>query len=145
MQSGTATMKEGKFTVTGKLDEPGFLQCRVDFKDPKGAGLTTRAGAGYDVLKIGPSLPPPDDFDAFWAGQRKAVDDCPPNVRITSVPSLKEGVEAFDLQADCAGGLKLSAYLARPIGAKPKSLPAILLLQGAGVASSRLSWTAEWA
>ena len=144
LQEGTLTTKAGHATVTGKLDEPGFLQCRADFSLPGESVPTGRAGAAIDPLEIKPSLPAPDDFDAFWAEQKKQLTAIPMNVRLTPVTSPVAGVECFDLQADSAIG-KLSAYLARPKGAQPKSLPGIVLTHGAGVASSRLPVAAKWA
>lgn len=143
-QQGEAKLKDGVAVVTGKLDEPGFLQCRADITPPGEKVKTVRAAAAIDPLDIKPSLPAPDDFDAFWAGEKKKLAAVPLNVRMTPVNSLVEGVECFDVQADGLGGA-LSAYLARPVGAKAKGLPAIVLTHGAGVASSRLGVAARWA
>lgn len=53
-------------------------------------------------------------------------------------------MECFDLQAD---GVRapVSGYFAKPAGAKPKSLPIILTVHGAGVGSSSLGGTVNWA
>ncbi len=40
------------------------------------------------------------------------------------------------VQLDCLGGAPVSAYLSKPKGAKPRSLPALLRVHGAGTASS---------
>jgi cephalosporin-C deacetylase len=143
-QNGVAKLENGKAVVTGKLDEPGFLQCRADITPPGEKGKTVRAGAAIDALEIKPSLPAPDDFDAFWSAERKKLAAVPLNVRLTPVKSPVAGVECFDLQGDGLGG-PLSGYLARPVGAKTNRLPAIVLTHGAGVASSRLSVAAQWA
>jgi cephalosporin-C deacetylase-like acetyl esterase len=86
----------------------------------------------------------PEDFDAYWATERKKLSDVPFNVRLTPVKSAVAGVECFDVQAECLGA-PMSGYLARPVGAAPGSLPAIVLCHGAGVASSRLAVAAQWA
>ena len=143
-QSGELKLVDGKGTVTGKLNEPGFLQCRADITPPGEKVKTIRAAAAIDALEIKPSLPAPDDFDAFWAAEKKQLAAVPLNVRITPVKSPQPGVECFDVQADGLG-FPVSAYLARPSGAKAKSLPAIVLTHGSGVASSRLSIAALWA
>jgi cephalosporin-C deacetylase-like acetyl esterase len=137
-QTGEVKLENGKATVTGQLDEPGFLQCRADITPPGEKTKTVRAAAAIDPTQIKPSLPVPEDFDAFWAAEKKKLAAVPLNVRLTPVTSPVEGVECFDLQAD-----RLSAYLARP--AKANNLPAIVLTHGAGVASSRLSVAAKWA
>lgn len=145
LKQGLAALNEGHVTVTGSLNEPGFLQCRADFTPPPGFRASTgRSGVAVDPLKIKPGLPPPDDFDAYWDKQKKLLAAVPLNVRITKVQSPIEGVECFDVQADCLGA-PMSAYMARPAVAAPKTLPATLLLHGAGVASSRLGVVAQWA
>ena len=131
-------------TVTGKLDEPGFLRCRATFITPSGKSLNAIAGAGVDPLNIAPSLPVPDDFDAFWSDQKKKLAVVPVNARLTEVKSPNEGVVCLDLQADSVGA-PVSGYFAKPAGAKPKSLPIILTVHGAGVRSSSLNEAADWA
>ncbi|MBM3888927.1 MAG: acetylxylan esterase [Verrucomicrobia bacterium] len=142
--NGKAKLAGGTATVTGKLDEPGFLQCRVGFAGPDKLSRVALGGAAIDPLQIKPSLPVPDDFDAFWAGQKKKLAAVPVNPRLTPEKSPVQGVDCFDLQADCVGA-PVSGYFARPAGAKPKSLPAILLVHGAGVRSSSLGAAAGWA
>ena len=141
---GTLTLNNGAGVVLGKLSEPGFLQCRVSFTSPEGVTRTAVAGAGVDPLKIKPSLPVPRDFDAFWAAQKKRLAAVPINPRLTPVKSREPGVECYDLQADCIGA-PVSGYFAKPIGAKPRSLPIILTVQGAGVRTSNRAGTIGWA
>ncbi len=143
-REGEAKLSNGIAVVSGSLDEPGFLQCRVDIKPPGEKLKSLRASAAIDPLDIKPSLPAPDDFDTFWAAEKKKLAAIPMNVRMTPVKSPVAGIECFDVQADGLGG-PLSAYLARPVGARSNSLPAIVLTHGAGVASSRLSIAAKWA
>ena len=145
LQSGKGTVQNGTLVVSGSLNEPSFLQCRADFITPGQSVPTARAAAAIDAGEIKPSMSAPEDFDAFWDSQKKLLRDTPPNVRMTPVKSPEAGVECFDVQADIPGGLPFSAYLARPIGAKPGSLPAIVCTQGAGVAGSRLTIVAGWA
>jgi cephalosporin-C deacetylase-like acetyl esterase len=139
ISEGKATLENGAAKITGKLDEPGFLQCRVSYgKEFK------LAGAGVDPLLIKPSLPVPGDFDAFWNAQKKRLAEVPMNARLTPVEKFtNEKIETFDLKADAIGETPVSGYYARPRGAVAKSLPAILTLQGAGVRSAYPS--AQWA
>jgi cephalosporin-C deacetylase len=143
-KSGQLKLTNGIGTVTGRLDEPGFLQCRVMFRTPSNRTLTAVGGAGVDPLQIKPSLPVPADFDAFWAAQKKKLDEVPINPMLAPVSSPQPGVDCFDLQADCLGA-PVSGYFAKPDGATPKSLPIILLVHGAGVRSSGLGGAAGWA
>lgn len=143
-RSGKVTVAAGTATVTGKLDEPGFMQCRVTFTTPEKVALDAIAGAGIDPLQIKPSLPVPDDFDAFWDAQKKKLAAVPMNPKLTPAKSSAENIEVFDVKVDCLGA-PVSGYFARPKGAKAKSLPIVLTLHGAGVRSA--SWTGpdSWA
>ena len=142
-RTGTAKLVGGKATVTGALAAPGFLQCRVTGQ-VGAAKLTALAGAGIEPTAITPSQPVPEDFGAFWAARKKALAAVPVQARLTPVKSPREGVETFDVQAESVGA-GVSAYLARPVGAKPRSLPIILTVHGAGVSSSNLGTAAGWA
>ncbi len=134
----TLTVKNGKVTVTGKLDEPGFLMLRATM------GKTTAlAGAGYDPLQLKSSLPVPEDFDQFWDTQKTALSQVPANPTLTPVKAPAPEMEAFDVQIDCVGK-PVSGYFGRPKDAKPKPLPAILFVHGAGVRSASLGST-QWA
>jgi len=133
---GTLSLSSGSANVTGTLDRPGFLRCTAQFVQPDGKVVSALAGAGIDPLDIKPSMPVPDDFDAFWNGKKAELAGIPMNERLTPVDSPTEGVECFDLQLDCLGGAPVSGYFARPKGASAKSLPALLTVHGAGVASS---------
>ncbi len=143
-QTGRLSLGPEGGTVSGKLDEPGFLQCRATFTIPDGKTKEGIAGAGVDPLLIKPSLPVPDDFDAFWAAQKWRLSKVPINARLTEVEAPGEGIVCFDLQADCVGA-PISGYFAKPVGAKTKSLPIILTVHGAGVRSSILNEAADWA
>lgn len=139
--------KDGKFKMSGTLDEAGFLKCKMFAKIPLDGGkfkiVELLAGAAFDPLEIKPSLPAPADFDEFWAQQKKMLAAIPMNLKLTPVKTIK-GYKAFDVQADTFGG-KLSAYLVYPENAAPKSLPAVVTAHGAGVRSSSLGAALAWA
>ena len=134
----TVTLTDGKATVTGKLDKPGFLLLRATI-----GKRTALAGAGFDPLQIQPSTTVPEDFDEFWAKQKAALAEVAAEAKLTPVTTPAEGIEAFDVQVDCLGA-PVSGYFARPQDAKPQSLPAILFVHGAGVRSASLE-RANWA
>ena len=145
-RTGTDALTGGALTLTATLDEPGFLHCMVECTPAAGVPkLTARAGAAIEPLAITPSLPAPPDFDAFWAEQRRKLAATPANLRLVPVKSPADDVECFEVQADTGLGRGLSGYLARPVGAKAKSRPAIVLCHGAGVTTSRLSTAVAWA
>lgn len=142
-KEGVVTLHEGMACITGTLDEAGFLPCAVKC-EINGKKLDAEAAAGFDPLKIVASMPVPDDFDAFWNEKKKQLAAVPMKVQLTQVESTRPNVEVFDVQADCLGA-PVSGYLGRPVGAKPKSLPALLSLHGAGVVSSDKGQAIHWA
>lgn len=137
----------GKGRLQGKLAEPGFLLLRAT------AGKASAlAGAAYDPQEIRPSLPVPDDFDAFWSAQKSAlaaVEAVAELVPVTAPAAAANTptavkIECFDVKVACLGA-PVSGYLSRPVGARPGSLPAVLTVHGAGVRSASLAGSAGWA
>lgn len=141
--TGRTKLAGGTAIVSGSLSEAGFLQCSATFQEGE-MKFTGLGGAGISPLEIRPSMPPPDDFAKFWEEKKRQLAAVPARPRLTAVKSPRDGVDAYDLQADSVGA-PVSAYYARPTGAKPRSLPAILTVHGAGVNSSGLSTAATWA
>ena len=84
-KTGETTLQKGEVDLTGKLDAPGFVRCEVRFKRDKDTFVGLGA-AGVDPLQIKPSLPAPDDFDAFWNGKKQQLAAVPINARLTPVP-----------------------------------------------------------
>lgn len=143
-ENGKATLVDGKARATGKLGEPGFLQCRASFREtPQSAPLTALAGAGIAPLEIKPSLPVPDDFEAFWKSQKEKLSAVPMKPTLTPEANAPDGLEVYDVQVECLGA-PVSGYFARPKGAAAKSLPAILTVHGAGVGSSNRGSVTRW-
>lgn len=142
---GKAPLNGGSALVRGSLPEPGFLQCKATASAAT-KPVVALGGAAVDPERIAPSLPRPADFDAFWDEQLRRLAAVPVNPRLTPVPAPadREGIECFDLQADCIGA-PVSGYYSRPGGAKPKSHPARLCVDGAGVRGADLLASARWA
>jgi len=136
LDQGSLPVTGESLAVTGRLDKPGFLRCQATYTGEDGKKYLSTAGAGVDPLDIRPSLPVPDDFDAFWSEKKKELAAVPMNPVLTPVDSSSADIECFDLQLDCLGGAPVSGYYMRPKAAQPKSLPALLSVHGAGVRSS---------
>lgn len=138
IRSGTVALDDqGRAVVTGSLDEPGFLQFQATYQAPSpttAKPVVALAGAGVEPTAIAPSLAAPADFDAFWTAKKRELAAVPMNAKLTAVPAPPEraGIETFAFEADCLGA-PARGYYARPIGAKPKSCPALLYVEGAGV------------
>ena len=120
--------------------------------------LNAQIGAIADPEKIQPGFEEPKDFQEFWdnaltelakvpvKARRKEIDltdDMLPGIPTcfsyrsaeqTPPPkSLKGKFRCWDVKVDCVGGVPVSGYLTMPADAQPKSLPAIVTFQGAGV------------
>lgn len=144
-KSGKAKVENGVAKIQGSLDEPGFVQARLSYKsNEKATPVTVMAGAAIDPTEIARSMPAPDDFDSYWAGEKEKLAAIPANPQLTSVKSPVENTEAFDVKVASVGS-PVSGYFVRPTKAKAKSLPIILTVHGAGVRSSSLPGAAGWA
>ena len=143
---------DGFVSFTGKLDRPGWIYAGFYMLDDKGKNFTYKNSAGKSTMVyggIGALVEPeklkagqeePEDFDAFWKSQRERLNKVPMKVKLTEIKNHKfKGYKLYDVQVTCAGDMPMSGYLTVPEGAKPKSLPAYVTYQGAGVSSS---WTA---
>ncbi len=127
---------DGAIAITSS--QPRFLRCRVTFQTPDKKMLQATAGAGFSPREIQPSLPVPDDFDEFWKQQKAQLAKVAMDAKLTLVEQTNADLDCFDVQVNCLGGAPVSGYLAKPKNSKPKSLPAILWVHGAGVRSSSL-------
>jgi cephalosporin-C deacetylase len=140
--SGSTEFTGGSAFVSSELSGPGTLMIVVNYTD-NGKKITGKAGAIADPFEIKPSLPAPTDFDEFWEKQKKKLAAVPMNPKLTKVDGPKASygspVECYHLELDCIGDKPVRGYFAKPAGAKPKSLPATLLLPSAGIRDSRLS------
>lgn len=138
-KKGRITSAEEPVGIEASLDRPGFLKCTVSWRESGKTRASALGGAGIDPLEIRSGIAEPEDFDAFWAAKKKALDAVPLNPTLVKVDADKVGdpkVEVFDVKVDCLGGKPVSGYLAKPVDAKPKSLPIVVSYHGAGVRSA---------
>lgn len=135
--TGSIVSSAEPMLVEASLDQPGFALCTVSASnDPS---LIARAGAGFSPLAIRASAQPPEDFDAFWAAKKAEVAALPAHPQLSPVevePYQKGKAELFDLRLDAPGGIPVSGYYTRPVGAAKGSCPAIITYDGAGVRSA---------
>jgi len=138
-QKGTVVSKTEPVAIETELKEPGFVLCWVSCEYKTGENITGVAGAAVDPLNIKASRPAPEDFDKFWQERREELAKVPlkSSLEPVEVPdNLKDKVECFDVKIDCAGGMPVSGYFAKPGKAAQGSLPAIVFYHAAGVRSS---------
>jgi cephalosporin-C deacetylase len=141
LQSGVATLVDGNAEVMGSLSVPGFIHLQASMTTPEG-NVTAMAGAGIEPTAIPPSLPVPEDFDAFWAEKKAKLARVPLQIELKPKDIRVAGIYGADVQAACVGA-PVRGYLTRPENAKLGSLPAILTLHGAGVNGA--NWPTFWA
>ncbi len=139
-ESGEAvTSADEPVTIRTAIETPGFVWLKVVALDEAGNNVPGEnhefnGGAGVLLDRLG-SAPEPDDFDAFWARQKERLAEVPLHAALTEVDSGAEGVKCYDLRVDSVGA-PVSGYFCKPESAAEKSLPALLVLQGYGVASA---------
>jgi cephalosporin-C deacetylase len=139
IQDGKLELKNGGGVVSAKLDEPGTLLLEVVAPGKTTADKKPLRGLGGAIVapeKIGVSLPPPDDFDAFWADQIKSMSAFPVNPKLepaTAKPTRdgRPPFEYFKVTMDSINGTRIYGQLAKP--KKEGKFPALLLVQYAGV------------
>lgn len=99
----------------GKSGGAGFVVAPEDFK------------AGYAE---------PADLMSYWENQKSLLKALPMQVKSTAldVPEWAQNkYDCQDIEINCLGPAPVRAYVAKPVNAKPKSLPIIILCRAAGV------------
>jgi cephalosporin-C deacetylase len=130
---GTLDLTTGPGTINASLDEPGTLLVEVAAKATVAGQKDLKALAGVAVAPrlIKPSLPPPDDFDAFWKSKLEELAAVPANPVLESQPSERDGVDYWQITMDNIRGTKIHGQVAKP--KKEGRFPALLIVQWAGV------------
>ncbi len=149
--NGAETLSEGEFDssrysggVVFRADRPGYYKAVFEAFRNGQSVAEARIGvlARPEVLR--PTLPVPEDFDAFWEKQLAELRNVPVAPQLTPLDASGT-VAAFDLQAPCAGDRPVSGIFMRPVNAQRGKHPAILLPHGAGVRSAGSTRFAAWA
>ena len=147
LQKNIITTTDGKPIVCeASLDAPGWIQVRATLLDENGKPLMKRkkaifagAGAMVEPEKIKAGCDEPADFKKFWDNQKASLAKIPVKADRTEVPLKGKQASRFkcyDVKVDCVDNVPVSGYLTMPVGAKPKSLPAVVSYHGAGVYSA---------
>ena len=128
---GRGTLKPGKpATIEAKLDEPGMVYVEITENTPN--AKPRALGAAVAPEKIGPAIPAPADFDAFWTAKIKALRAVPARPELTEKPSDKDGVDFAILKMDHVGGKHVWGQVAKPHDpTHQKKYPGLLILQWA--------------
>lgn len=99
-------------------------------------GTKKLIGLIVDPLKLKPGTECPKNLKKYWDQEKAALKALPINVKSEKVDSKQADVVCFDIEINCIGPKPARGYLAKPIIAKEKSLPIVLLVHAAGVKGS---------
>jgi cephalosporin-C deacetylase len=140
-KEGTLSFTGGKAKVEMTGNTPGWLLLEVDAKDKDGKPVKALGGAVFSPERIGPAGAKPSDFDTFWDQKIASLRSAPINAKATPEAAGREGVDYELLTMDGWKGAKIHGQVAKPkSGSK---LPALLIVQWAGVYSLQKSWAAD--
>ena len=132
---------DGKpFEVTFRSDTPGWVYFTFQVIGPDGKVVEKPSrsdpqGKKQLVAEIGAMIAPkeirtadecPADLEEFWKNERRKLDKVPMNPRLEKIDSGRDGIELYTVALDAGVSRPVTAYLAVPVGAKPKSLPIYL-------------------
>ncbi len=109
---------------------PGTVYAAVRIPKTK---TFSAAGVAIDKEKVTPALPCPADFNDFWNKIKSGLDARQMDAVLSVEPVRDKSLKAFKVIFPMGGdGKDGYAKLSYPAGAKAKSLPAFLLVHGAG-------------
>jgi cephalosporin-C deacetylase len=128
---GRGTLRPGTpAKIEAKLDEPGMVYVEVTQNTPDAKPKALGAAVAPD--KIGPAIPAPADFDAFWSAKIAALRKVPAKPQLTEKPSDKDGVDFAILSMNHVEGKHVWGQVAKPRDAsKKKKYPGLVILQWA--------------
>ncbi len=134
LAKGELKLVDGRMTMTFKCDKPSFFRLIVSPPAGETNWPTMLGGAACEPEKITPSMPKPDDFDAFWNGKKALLDAMTNQPVLTPAPEFTDDkIETFALILENINGSHVYGWFAKPKGAGP--FPAFLHLNPAVVGS----------
>jgi cephalosporin-C deacetylase-like acetyl esterase len=106
----------------------------IEVKECSGAS----ASIGYVVAPEGfrAGYEEPADLMDYWDNLKQQLKALPMQVKTTPLAVPQQYQDKFtceDVEINCLGPAPMRAYVAKPVGAKEKSLPIIILCRAAGV------------
>ena len=141
---GDTTFSEGTFdfakgtnvfTVSGSMDEPGFMRLDVTAVDAKGRpGRQRFFGVAYDPYNIKPGAECPAGFNDFWAAAIKRYDETvTAPIKMTRIEDDKSASRnLYELEIPVLEGRSIWGYLSEPKDLSKGPFPVIVGVPGAG-------------
>jgi cephalosporin-C deacetylase len=128
LAKGLIAISNGRGMIEHTWTTPGFLLLTIT---QPGLQKPVLVGAACEPEKLQPSMPKPDDFDAFWDDMKAKVDSVAADPVLTPVSHLTDDtIETYTLTMENFNGTKVRCYFAKPRGDGP--FPAFMELHGAG-------------
>lgn len=127
------------------LEQPGWCQLTVVGIDANGQTIyndvdgekkqaLAYSGALTDPLQIRQGAPEPKDFDDFWTREIEKLRQIALEAEVTPVPDMPSHLKISYVSIPVGSGFRpLEGVVKIPVNAKPKSLPILLHVHGAGV------------
>ena len=141
LTKGKIALSDGQGQIEAQLDTPGWLLVDVSIKTAPDKKVSALGGALVSPEKIQPALPRPDDFDAFWEAKLKDLAAVAMHPKLDPADSGKANVDYFKITMDNIRGSRIRGQLARP--KQGEKLPAMLVVQWAGVYPLQKGWVTE--
>lgn len=143
-QNDKIALTTDPIVVKTTLSKPGFVRLVASVVDKKNRKVKREkarnrndttveffGGAAAEPEKL-QGVPPPADFDQFWAKQKAALKAVPMQVERKELSSNKNGT-VYQVSIACAGPRPVTGYLMIPAGAKDgQKFPALLETHGYG-------------
>jgi cephalosporin-C deacetylase len=135
---GDLSFSNNAAALDAKLDAPGTMLAVVTWKTAEGREGRAAAGAVAAPDRIALSAPCPDDFDAFWKAKLQELAQTPASPQLEPVDIGKKDLAYWKITMGNIRGTQIHGQLARP--AHGRRLPALLILQWAGVYGLQRDW-----
>ena len=122
--------KSNPFTITGTLNEPGFLRLALFAKNTKRKDFSV----GYEPERITKASPMPADFDEFWANAKEKLATSVPLDPIIT-PYEGESTDYFDFYkiSFATFGRRIYGYLSVPKNKSLAPFPVRVSVNSAGM------------
>jgi cephalosporin-C deacetylase-like acetyl esterase len=124
-------------------DQDSLVIFESTFKEPCSVIIEARKkderkliGAIVSPNKLKPGLPRPKDFEAYWNQEKQSLGALMMEVKTKKMDIGEPGYECQDIEINCTGSKPARGYFAKPVGAKVRSLPIVLIVHAAGVKGS---------
>nr|WP_321452235.1 acetylxylan esterase [uncultured Carboxylicivirga sp.] len=140
-QENLLSLKDTVITYTFKSPESVLL--KIGWKNAENKIDYAIGGAIADPQKLKLSDKKPKDFDAFWESKVEELEKVPVNAQLQKGSCDVEGVDYYKISMDNIRGSKIQGQLVKPSGGK--KLPAMLVVQWAGVYPLEKDWVQYYA